>query len=61
MVCWSSDSLLNYSDYDGILVMHSSAKLQYSPLSVLFFCSRDKAYHKQKIHVPLYLLEQIVI
>ena len=29
--------------------MHSSAKLQSPPLSVLLFCSCDKVHHKQKI------------
>jgi len=51
--------------------MHSSAKLQYPPLSVIVFCSCDKVYHNQ-VHfindqdwqlgkVPLYGLWSPVI
>jgi len=38
-------------------ILHSSAKPQSPPFSVLFVCSRDKVYHKQEIlfllHVPV--------
>ena len=39
--------------------MHRSTKCQ-SPLSEHFICSCDKVYHKQEIHVLLYILGQIV-
>ena len=40
--------------------IHSSAKLDSSPLSVRFFCSCDKVYHKLEVRFLLYLLGQIV-
>ena len=41
--------------------MHSTAKLQYPPLSVLFICSCDKVDHKQEVCFLLYSLGHIVI
>ena len=43
--------------------MHSSAKLQFPPLSVLFLCSCEKVYHKQEVHFLLVrlLLDNISI
>ena len=40
--------------------MHSSAKLQSTPLNVLLFCMCDKYYHKQEVRFLLYLLGQII-
>jgi len=36
--------------------MHSSAKFQASPISVVFLCSCDKVYHKKEVCFLLYLL-----
>jgi len=40
--------------------MHSSTKIQSPPLSVLFFCLCDKAYHKKGVRFGLCKLGQIV-
>ena len=40
--------------------MHSSAKITYPPISVLYFCSCDTVYHKKEVHFILYLLGQTV-
>jgi len=40
--------------------IHSFAKRQSSPLSVLSFCSCDMVYHKQEVCFLLYELGQIV-
>ena len=42
------------------VLMHSSAKLQSLPLSVLSFCSCNKVYHKPEKCFLLYLLGQVV-
>ena len=42
-----------------VAFMHSSAIKQSPLLSILFFCSNDKVYHKQEVRFHLYLLGQI--
>jgi len=41
--------------------MDNSAVLQSPPLSVGFFCSCDKVYHKQEVRYSLYLLAPTVL
>ena len=52
-------SITAYPSLDYSEVMHSSAKFQSSTLSVPFFCSYDKVYHKQEVRF-LFVLGQIV-
>jgi len=42
-----------------VAFMHRSAIKQSPLLSILFFCSNDKVYHKQEVRIHLYLLGQI--
>jgi len=42
-----------------VAFMHRSAIKQSPLLSILFFCSNDKVYHKQEVRFHLYLLGKI--
>jgi len=41
-------------------LMHSSTHFQSPPTFVEIYCSCDKVYHKQEVHIILYILGQIV-